>query len=164
VLTDNFSARFSPEDIDLSQNKSLRVLQVAASSIVGGEPGFLTHVLSTITSPAFSEVIVFYRDSDFHRGIMVTLLQNWDFFYLLSEAEEAKEALWYHRQFEVFREMRKGRDFRLTLCAHVWDRVRGYALQVLHRAIAEEEARRGFDDVFSKPLLIYSPRGSVLYF
>jgi len=46
ALADNFSAGFFPADIDLSQNGSLRVLEVAASSIVGGEPGFLAHVVS----------------------------------------------------------------------------------------------------------------------
>jgi len=41
------------------------VLEVAASSIVGGGLGFLARVVSTIAPSVFSEVVVCYRDYNF---------------------------------------------------------------------------------------------------
>jgi len=65
-----------------------------------------------------------------------------------------EEASWHRRQFEVFREMRKVRSFRLVLCVDVWDRVGEYAKQVLKQAVVVERAEVGFDGLFPEPLLV----------
>ena len=157
VLADDLSASFSLENIGLSQNKALRALEVTASSVLDGEPDLLTYVLSTITSPVFSKVIVFYRDCDF-RGVRPTWLINLYPFRWVSEAEQVEEASWHHRQFEVFRNMHRVRDFQLVLCADVQECVGEYTVQVLEEAIAAEEEIEGFDGFFSKSLLIYTPQ------
>ena len=124
VPADDLSASFSLGDIDLSQNKSFRVLEVAASSVLGGK-FFLMHALSTIISPAFSEVVIFYRDYNF-RGVGSMWFQFPCTFRQMSEDDVEKEALQHHMQFELFREMHKVRGFRLVLCVDVWDRVVKY--------------------------------------
>ena len=75
-LANNFTARSSLRDfnLSLSRNWSLQTIEVTAQSVYGvlgaGLPGttsrLLTRALSTITSPVFSEVIIIYRDHDFH--------------------------------------------------------------------------------------------------
>ena len=159
VLADNFSASRSLGDIDLSQNKSLRALEVTASSVLGGKSSFLTYALSTITSPAFSEVVIFYQDYDF-RGVG----SIWSLFRYplrrMSKDEAEMEALRHHMQFELFREMHRVRGFRLVLCADVWYRVVKYTVGVLKWVVAAEKVKGGFDDHFSEPLVVYTPRWS----
>ena len=67
VPADNFAAIYSIGDFDLSRNKSLRTLEVTVYQVgyklLYYSPditmGPLTHALSTITSPTFSEISVF---------------------------------------------------------------------------------------------------------
>ena len=158
VLADNFSASPSFGDIDLSQSKSLRALEITAWSVPGGEPGFPTHALSTITSPAFSKVVICYRDYHFSDVRGPPLYSDCNFFRLMSKADIAEEASWYHRQLELFREMHKVRGFQLVLCADVWDRMVECAVRVLKQAVAVEKARGGFGDLSSEPLVICTPR------
>jgi len=133
------------------------VLEIAASSIVGGEPGFLAHMVSTITSSAFSEVVVFHRGYDFccinRRGGIYN-----DPFRSATKADRMEEVSRHHRQFELLREMHKVRGFRFVLWVDVWDRVGEYAMSVLKQAVAVEKAKVGFGSLFPKPLLVYSPR------
>ena len=156
VLADNFSVSFSLGDFDLSQNKSLRALEVTSSSVLGGEPNFLTYVLSTIASPAFSKVVIIYRDYDFG-GVG----SKWSLFpyafYLRSKDEEEKEALQRHMQFELFRKMHRVRGFQLVLCADVFDNVVEYAMEVLEQTVAAEKVEGGFD---SESLVVCTPRRS----
>jgi len=137
MFADKWTAQFLLGDFDLSQNKSLRSLQVAASSIDGklmfgslyqAPTDLLTYALSTITSPVFSEVTVFYRDYDF-RGTPSRIRP----FCMMLPDERAEDDLWHYRRFEVFRKMRKVRDFRLVLCADVWDRIGLYSVLKLTR-------------------------------
>ena len=74
VPTDDVAAVSSIRDFDLSRNRIVRTLEVTGHTIDGGlwrcgSPNIatrlLTYVLSTITSPGFTEVTVFYRDYDF---------------------------------------------------------------------------------------------------
>ena len=118
----------------------------------------LVYALSTIMSPVFTEVTVMYRDYDF-RGVG----SPWSDEPCVRKrlpAEKVEEASWHCRQFETFRTIREGRDFRLVLCADVWDRVGEYSVRVLKEAVAAEKARRGFDNIFPEPLVVYSPRAS----
>jgi len=75
VATDDFTAFSSLRDFSLSQNASLRTLEVGAqylyarrTSSPSTAASLLTYALSTTTSPIFSKVTTFYRDFDF-RGI-----------------------------------------------------------------------------------------------
>ena len=111
--------------------------------------GPLTHALSTITSPTFSEVTVFYREYDFH-DVAVHRLSK----------PETQEASWHHWRFEGFRKMHKVRDFRLVLCVDVWGGVGEYCTRRLKQVIAAEKAKSGFDDAYPEPLVLYSPRRS----
>jgi len=77
VPTDDFTATLSRWDFDLSQLKSLRTFQISAGFILdvfelsaygvlmdSAPDDALASALSTITSPVFSEVTIFYRDCD----------------------------------------------------------------------------------------------------
>lgn len=98
--------------------------------------------------------MVLYQDGDF-RGARPSWRSHWG----PSRAEIAEEASQHHRRFEVFREARKVRDFRLVLCANVQERIRERSVEILKRAVAVEKERKGFDDFPSEPLVIYYPYG-----
>ena len=75
VLANHLADRLTGlSKLDLSRHKSLRTLEVPASCVHGAylceSPHIaailLKYVLSTITSPTFFEVVVVYRDYDFH--------------------------------------------------------------------------------------------------
>ena len=70
----------------------------------------------------------------------------------MSQAGIAEEASRYHRVFQVFREVHKVRDFQLVLQANVWGCVGEYHVRALEQAVAEEKARKGFEDSLSEPL------------
>ena len=143
VSADNFAAIHSIGDFDLSQNKSLRTLEVTAYHVgctlrdhspdITMEP--LTHALSTITSPTFSEVTIFYREHDFCATI----------------------ALSHHRQVEWFRMMYKVWGFQLALCVDVWDGVGENHVRTLRKVVAEEKVDNEFD-IYLEPAVFYSPR------
>ena len=156
-----FVARSFLQDFDLSRNKSLRILEITASSIANRKPGFFTHVLSTITSPAFLEVVILYRDYDF-RVVIPPQREDSRMCYKRF-GSDVHEALWHYRLFEVFREMREIRKFRLVLCVDVWDRVGEYSVQALKQAVAAEKTQKGFDNTFPEPSVIYSPQRSCRY-
>lgn len=107
-------------------------------------------LFSTITSSVFPDFVVVYRGSDFYNDVYSTLVANARDVDSWNEArsnraraelgELGDEATWYHRQFEVFREMRKARDFRLVLQAcYVGDD----SVRELQRAVAAEMAVPG---------------------
>jgi hypothetical protein len=168
VLANGFTARSSLQNIGLSRNKSLRALEVMARSIdivsrggsLDSASSLLKHTLSTITSPAFLEIIVFYYDLDFHGvwGLLGDTTRGP--FYRMSENERAEEASRHHRQFEVLHEVQKVRDFRLVLCADVWERVGEYSVRVLERAVAVEKAKGVFDNSSPEPTVVHRPRAS----
>lgn len=171
-LADNFTAKSSLRDFDLSRNKSLRTLETTAQSIDGAlrdgslhtASSLFTHALSTITSPVFSEVTTFYRDYNFP-GAPCRIIASWlpksDYLPLSRpQAQKAKEASQHRERFDVFYRMHELRDFQLALCADVWDRAEEYSVQTSKLVVAGEKARRGFSNSFPEPLVIYHPRGS----
>ena len=164
ALANDFAARSSPQDFDFSRNKSLRVLEVTARSVnrvlETGSPdvasSFFKHVLSTITCSVSFEVIVFYQSYDFYDvGSMLRA-------GITPLAHIAEEASWHHRQFEMFREVHKVRDFQLELCADVCDGMEIYSVRELENAVAAEKASGGFDSIFTEPLVTYSEHGGPL--
>jgi hypothetical protein len=91
-------------------------------------------VISTIKSPAFSEVLVSYWEADFYNSVYSTTYPE------DKQAALGGEAAWYHTQFDAFREMYKARDFRLVLKA---SNVSDDSVRELKRAVAAEKARGG---------------------
>jgi len=161
VLADDFIASSSVQDFDLSRNKSLRTLRVTASSIDdafrGGSASiFLKHVVSTVTSPRYLEVMIVHREEDFH-GITSRRYQGQPSLSEVSEADRAEEALKHHRRFEVLREVRRARDFQPVLCAKVCGSVGDYSVRMLKEAVADEKSKGGFKDFRSQPVVIYDP-------
>ena len=125
-------------DFDLSRHKSLRMLEILASTIVHKELGLFTYVLPSITSPVFSKVIVIYRDYDF------SVLSA----YLRGDEMEI-DASCRRGQLEALREISKVRDH--------W---REYVERKLKEAVAVEKAKTGADDFFPELSVISSPRES----
>ena len=163
ALTDNFVAISSLQDVDLSRNKSLRTLEVRACSVENVlqrdfDIGLLTYALSTITSPMFSEVAVFYREFDFR--VAHSQLQRLPPYCWPSPAEIEEEPSLHHLGFEGFRTMRKVRNFRLVLWVDVWDGMGECCLEMLKQVVAAEKAKTGFDDIFPEPLIFYRSRRS----
>ena len=133
--TDEFTGLW---DIDLSRNKSLRELRITANDLISclrrsrpaTTPNAFKTMLSTIKSPAFSDVIVVYRQGDFY---------NYPYSGPTRYESEDEEA-WYHRQFEVFHAMYEVRDYRLVLSV---DCASDDPVRELERAVATERAKGG---------------------
>ena len=115
--------------MDLSRNKSLRRLEIRAKSLIPALKKYATDtvpstfraVISTINSPAFSEVVVIYSGDDFNN-------------VAYSRGGGARsEDEWYREQFGVFREIYKARDFRLVLRGHC---LSNRSARELERAVA----------------------------
>lgn len=169
VPANDFTAKSSLRDFDLSQSQSIQTFELAARSIASrgvshapkpSTSSFLRTVLRTITSPAFSKVVVFYRYCDFG-GLNFHWCNAQDIYRSMTPDERATDDLWHRRLFQVFRDMHTVRNFRLVLCADVWDRVGEYTVEVLKRAVATEEAAKRLDYLSSEPMVVCSPRGSI---
>ena len=162
--TDDFAASSSLREFDLSRSKSLRTLQVPASSIdrdLNTTSSLLKQVLSTITSPSFFEVMIIFRWYNFS-GV-----ESWQHpdkppLHEVSRAESAAEAQRHRRRFEVLREVHKVRDFRLVLDASVWGPASEYSMRMLKEAVAKEGAKKAFCGFLSEPLVTYHPQRSRL--
>jgi len=138
VLPNYFAGRYSNRDLDLSRNESLRKLEIEAQSLICAlrdrapdtVPSAFRAMMSTVKSPAFSNVLVVYRRSDFYNVAYSTTART----------ELGDEVTWYRRQFEVFREMYKARHFRLVLWVYS---VGDGSVRELERAVAAEKAKGG---------------------
>jgi len=87
-------------------------------------------MVSTINSPTFSDIVVVYRQGDFHN----------DALYRDTLAELGDEETRYHKQFEVFRAMHEARDYRLVFSV---DQAGGESVRELERALTVERAKGG---------------------
>ena len=136
-LTNDFTGKSSDRDLDLSRNGSLQELEITAQSLIsvlkerapGTVPGSFRAMISTINSPVFSVVVV-YQVNDFYNAAY-----SWE-----ARVGLGDEDTWYHRQFEVFREMYKAWDFRLVLKALC---VGDVSMRELERGVAVEKAKGG---------------------
>ena len=120
------------QHFNLSQNRSLRTLETTAESIAAtwNASKVLTTVLSTVTSPALPDVVIVYRDSDLgcsSPGSAYPCSCRW------GEADVGLPR--YKRQFGMFRETHKIRDFRLVLCADVIGHTADHAIRRLKRIV-----------------------------
>lgn len=123
-------------------------------SVTDEDPMFFMDTLLTIKTRTFSEVVIIYQCYDIG-GMSIPHLSG--SFYSVPRKGCVTEASHRCMQFKVFSEMQKAQDFRLVLCAAVWDSVRGYAERELERAVAAEKANAGFDFA-SERLVICSQR------
>ena len=133
---------------------------MSVSALLSPQPLHMTshllkHVLSTITSPTFSEVILVYRDYDFSDFLDARSPR-----YKATQGDRARETLRRRETFKIFRWIHKVRHFQLVLCADVWYRLREHAMRMLKGVVAAEKAEAGFGFSFPEPFVIYSPRES----
>ena len=112
------------------------------------EPGTITRLLSTISSPAFSEVVVVYRDTD----IYDLTPRGWRHRESLIPAP-------FYKHFEALREMHKARAFQLVLYIDVWDHPVADGVRS-EQAAAEERGKTGLGDFVSESLVIPSSHRS----
>jgi len=119
---------------------------------------FFKHILPTIISSTFSEVVIIYRDSDF-RGVRTYNLGPPPFYDELSETARVEEFARHRWRFDILREVHTLRAFQLVLCASVWGCVGEYPVRMLKEAVAEEKARGRFCACFS-PSVASDPRGT----
>ena len=124
------------QDFDLSHLRSLRSLEVTASSMsqASGAPDLLRDIVSTIKSPLFSEVILVFQRPDLYRP--------------------------YYIPFEVFRQMHSRRKFRLIFCLEVAKRYRNSGLRVMRQRMEYELAGKRLDFLETPPTLVISERNS----
>ena len=118
------------QDFDLSCFRSLRSLEVTASSVSqtrADAPYLLRDIFSTITSPDFSEIILVFQRPDLYRP--------------------------YQIPFEVFREMYSKRKFRLVFCLEVLKKYRAAGWEVMRQRLDSEIAQRRLDFLSSPPTL-----------
>ena len=124
------------QDFDLSHLRSLRSLEVTASSMsqASGAPDLLQDIVSTIKSPLFSEVILVFQRPDLYRP--------------------------YYIPFEVFRQMHSRRKFRLIYCLEVAKRYRNSGLRVMRQRMEGELAGKRLNFLETPPTLVISERNS----
>jgi len=104
--------------------------------------GFLKAVLSTVTSPLPLDVVINYGLC-WHRPSSVHV----------APSERDAEALAHLERFKVFSEMYMVREFRLVLCAEVFDWDAEEATRALECAVEAERMNGGFDYLAYKPLV-----------
>ena len=117
----------------------------------------LKHVLSTITSPTFFEIVVVYRDYNFC-GVETMEYPTQPPVCTTSRADRAMGIRQHLPEFDVFREIHKVRNFRLVLCADVRVCAGEYPVRVLEEGVATEREKGEFEDSFPETLVIHSPR------
>lgn len=158
TLANDFVVTSSFQDFDLSRNKSLRTVEVTARYTPWEPTSNLSHALSTITSPVFSELVVVYRDYDFYVYVPNTgapPTYGWS-----SEVEKAEDVARQRILFQAIHELHKAREFKLVLCADVWHYLGEHTVEELRQVLAAEKADGGLGYLSSEPLVTYSPRVS----
>ena len=148
-------------DFDLSRNKSLRILTVKVDNIdealwsgsLDSASRLFKFALSSIQSPVFSQVSVFYRRSDLPAR---NNLESCNYSQDVAQAKKLEGALWNHKRFELLREMRKVQHFQLVLHVHDLRDIEGHVVRVLKEIVAAEKAQGGFNDHFPEPLTAFN--------
>jgi len=148
------------QHFNLSRNRSLRTLETTAQSIDVADDiasDFLKTVLSSVTSPALLDVVIVYRETDLRNMPHCSRCDSELVRCLSSRNKRDRNALFKH-QFKVFREMHNARDFRLVLCADVFDCMVVDGIEMLERMMKVEEVTGGLDYLLQKPLIISERR------
>jgi hypothetical protein len=143
---------------NLSQNRSLRTLETTAESITAARStasNFLTTVLSTVTSPVLLDVVIVYGDFDLDASPSCSNCRPDPVCFCCWRSQAVVDAPRYKWQFGVFREMHEARDFRLVLCADVFEYTVDHAIRRLKRIV---KANGGLGYLLHKPLIISERR------
>ena len=125
------------QDFDLSRLRSLRSLEVTASSILRirrNTPSLLCDITSTITSPVFSEVILVFQRLDLY-------CPN-------------------HIPFDMLRQMHSKRKFRLVFCLEAAKKYRDHGREVMLRKVSLGPTYQPLDFLTSRPTFETSERNS----
>ncbi|KAF9789279.1 hypothetical protein BJ322DRAFT_1041722 [Thelephora terrestris] len=140
------------QDLDLSQNKSLRTLETTVGLM---DLSHLRALQFPKTVPSFIptlDVIITYRDCDFGgwgcRGFGPKAY--------FTSGENYLQGI--YSGFRVLREMYSMQEFRLVFCADVSDDNILRALQELEIMVRREEARGAFDYLRYRPIVIFERR------
>ena len=120
---------------DLSNNRSLRTLEIEmASTDTGRGMGFLGDLLSTVTSPVFSDVVIILQDVMIHRNLSLDPL------------------------FRAVRDMYEVKPFRLVFRLGKSSRDRERNRERLKSLIEAEAARGGLGPLLHPPVIVpYTP-------
>ena len=152
----NSSEQFEVNDstalqyFNLSQKKSLRVLETTAGSIHaarGTASDFLRPVLSSITSPMPLDVVIFYEDHDFAQ---VEFCVRCHLEGCYRHPWDRRDRYARNNELRVLHEMHRVRDFRLVLCANVSDDMTEHAAQSLECILEVESDYRLYKPVTFK--------------
>lgn len=165
--------RAALKHFDLSQNKSLRTLEITAQSITSlhspPEDGFLRAsdflkaALSSITFPGLLEVVVIYRDivpvfhPVFHQ-FRTGCKQGADCTRHYWQEELVMDEHDFHHQLRVIREMYKVRDFRLVLCLDALDCLMDVSRELMKKTVKAVRRKGGFDFLSCEPLVVCERR------
>ena len=138
--SNDFAAYSSTGDFNLSQNNSIRALQILMHP-PDTTSSFLEHALPTIRSSGHEDQPLPCE---------------------LSRAERGEGVSRHRRQLEVFREAHEVLDFELELCVTIWGSAGKGALRIFGEAVVEEKVKNRFNDFSFNPYAGYSPQRSRL--
>ena len=146
---------------NLSHNKSLRTLETTAEAIDAADDtasDFFKTVLSSVAPSVPLDIVVIYRDIDIsdmpHCSWCKLELARLRY----PRREPRDRVAHFQHQSRVFREMHSVRNFRLVLCADVFDCMVEDGINTLERIAKMEEAIGGLDYPRQKPLIISERR------
>jgi len=146
---------------DLSRNTCLRTLETTAESIDAADDAasdFLKTVLSSVASSAPLEIVVVYRDIDLSNMPHCSRCNSEPVRLRHYRRRPSDRDAHFQHQFRVFREIHGARDFRLVLCADVFNCMMESGIETLERIVEAEEARGGLGYLLQKPLVISERR------
>ena len=116
-------------------------------------------MLSSITHPALLDVVIVYREVEFGgmaHEIFCTNPGPPDFRHCLRMSVGMHQRC--QQQFEVFHKMHNVRDFRLVLCADVFDCMVEEAVKTLKCFVKKEKKKGGLNYLLHEPLIISERR------
>lgn len=113
-------------------------------------------MLSTITSPGLLDVVIIYKEYDV--DYVVRYCENPVYVAHGSAWQRAINILQHCRQFLVFGEMHRIREFRLLLCADVLECITESAVERLKRIVEVERKCGGLYYLPREPLIIAERR------
>ena len=143
---------------DLSHNKSLRTLETTAEAIdaVDTASDFLAIVLSSVIPSTPLDLVVIYREMDLSSMPHC----SWCDSALIRSPRcpRTEEALRFQHQFKVFHEIHSARDFRLVLCADVFDCMIEDSIEKLEYFAKAEEVTWGLGYLPKRPQILFERR------
>ena len=149
-------------EFNLSRHKCLRTLETTVESIDAAgctASYFLKTVLSSVAPSTPIDVVIVYREIDLSNMPHCSQCDTEPVRLRLSPSKTpGKAALRFQHHFRVFRDMHETREFRLVLCADVFDCMVEYGVETLDLIVEVEEVMGGLDYLLQKPLTISERR------